>query len=119
MSKLSDTINSKLAEYGITPHPSEEETQPKSETNALPYIELQPVISSMAREIGGVLCQNGVFVRQRAAMTVSPDGRLVEMTARPPARSPSICTVPLRSRPRTLGSAVPGSLDVLIGSLDY
>ena len=82
MSKLSDTINSKLAEYGITPHPSEEETQPKSETNALPYIELQPVISSMAREIGGVLCQNGVFVRQRAAMTVSPDGRLVEMTAR-------------------------------------
>ena len=81
MSKLTDTINSKLAEYGIVPSP-EDNNETKTEAAALPYIELVPVISTMAREIGGVLCNNGVFVRQRSAMTISPDGRLVEMSAR-------------------------------------
>ena len=81
MSKLTDTINSKLAEYGISPSP-EDNNETKTEAAALPYIELVPVISTMAREIGGVLCNNGVFVRQRSAMTISQDGRLVEMSAR-------------------------------------
>lgn len=81
MSKLTDTINSKLAEYGISPSP-EDNNEKKTEEDGLPYIELVPVISTMAREIGGVLCNNGVFVRQRSAMTISPDGRLVEMSAR-------------------------------------
>jgi hypothetical protein len=81
MSKLTDTINSKLAEYGISPSP-EDNNEAKTEATGLPYIELVPVISTMAREIGGVLCNNGVFVRQRSAMTISQDGRLVEMSAR-------------------------------------
>ena len=81
MSKLTDTINSKLAEYGIVPSP-EDNKETKSEAAALPYIELVPVISTMAREIGGVLCNNGVFVRQRSAMTIAQDGRLIEMSAR-------------------------------------
>jgi hypothetical protein len=81
MSKLTDTINSKLAEYGIVPSP-EDNNEKKTEATGLPYIELVPVISTMAREIGGVLCNNGVFVRQRSAMTISQDGRLVEMSAR-------------------------------------
>jgi hypothetical protein len=81
MSKLTDTINSKLAEYGIVPSP-EDNNETKTEAAALPYIELVPVISTMAREIGGVLCNNGVFVRQRSAMTIAQDGRLIEMSAR-------------------------------------
>jgi hypothetical protein len=81
MSKLTDTINSKLAEYGISPSP-EDNNEAKTEATGLPYIELVPVISTMAREIGGVLCNNGVFVRQSSAMTISQDGRLVEMSAR-------------------------------------
>ena len=53
-----------------------------AENPEMPMVQIVPVISTMAREIGGILAQNGVFVRQRTAMTISPEGRLVEMSAR-------------------------------------
>ena len=82
MSDIGDVVSAKLAEYGIVPHPEEQVAGPSGENPEMPMVQIVPVISTMAREIGGILCQNGVFVRQRSAMTISPEGRLVEMTAR-------------------------------------
>lgn len=82
MSDIGDVVSAKLAEYGIVPHPEEQVAGPSVDNPEMPMVQIVPVISTMAREIGGILCQNGVFVRQRSAMTISPEGRLVEMTAR-------------------------------------
>lgn len=82
MSELGNEVSARLAEYGIVPHPDDSTTPPTPGTPEMPMVQIQPVISNMAREIGGILSQNGVYVRQRAPMTISPDGRLVEMTAR-------------------------------------
>jgi hypothetical protein len=82
MSEIGDQVSSKLAEYGIVPHPDDAPATPAAENPEMPMVQIVPVISTMAREIGGILSQNGVFVRQRSAMTISPEGRLVEMTAR-------------------------------------
>ena len=81
MSDLGDAVNSKLAEYGIVPERADQPVS-ASDVREMPAVEIKAVISDMAREIGGILCQNGVFVRQRSAMTISPEGRLVEMSAR-------------------------------------
>jgi hypothetical protein len=82
MSELGNEVSARLAEYGIVPHPDDSTTPPPPGTPEMPMVQIQPVISNMAREIGGILSQNGVYVRQRAPMTISSDGRLVEMTAR-------------------------------------
>ena len=82
MSEIGDMVSSKLAEYGIVPHPDDAPAAQATENPEMPMVQIVPVISTMAREIGGILRQNGVFVRQRSALTISPEGRLVEMTAR-------------------------------------
>ena len=82
MSEIGDMVSSKLAEYGIVPDRGEAAGAAASENPEMPMVQIVPVISTMAREIGGILSQNGVFVRQRSAMTISPEGRLVEMSAR-------------------------------------
>jgi hypothetical protein len=82
MSEIGDMVSSKLAEYGIVPHPDDAPAAQATENPEMPMVQIVPVISTMAREIGGILSQNGVFVRQRSALTISPEGRLVEMTAR-------------------------------------
>jgi hypothetical protein len=82
MSEIGDQVSSKLAEYGIVPHPDDAPAAAAPENPEMPMVQIVPVISTMAREIGGILSQNGVFVRQRSALTISPEGRLVEMTAR-------------------------------------
>ncbi len=82
MSEIGDQVSAKLAEYGIVPHPDDAPAAPAAEIPEMPMVQIVPVISTMAREIGGILSQNGVFVRQRSAMTISPEGRLVEMTPR-------------------------------------
>ena len=81
MSDVADEINSRLADKGLSPDAGPALAVVDGEGD-LPFIELRPVLSQMAREIGGVLSQNGVFCRQRNAMTISPDGRLVDMTPR-------------------------------------
>ena len=81
MSDVADDICANLAEGGLRPQASAALKAVESD-GELPYIELRPVLSQMAREIGGVLALNGVFTRQRSAITVDPDGRLVEMGAR-------------------------------------
>ena len=82
MSEIGDQVSSKLAEYGIVPSPEDAPVATSAENPEMPMVQIVPVISTMAREIGGILAQNGVFVRQRTAMTISPEGRLVEMSAR-------------------------------------
>jgi hypothetical protein len=82
MSEIGDQVSSKLAEYGIVAHPGDAQEAKTGENPEMPMVQIVPVISTMAREIGGILSQNGVFVRQRSAMTISPEGRLVEMSAR-------------------------------------
>lgn len=82
MSEIGDQVSSKLAEYGIVPSLEDAPVAAAAENPEMPMVQIVPVISSMAREIGGILAQNGVFVRQRTAMTISPEGRLVEMSAR-------------------------------------
>jgi hypothetical protein len=82
MSEIGDQVSSKLAEYGIVAHPGDAPAAQAAENPEMPMVQIVPVISTMAREIGGILSQNGVFVRQRSAMTISPEGRLVEMSAR-------------------------------------
>jgi len=82
MSEIGDMVSSKLAEYGIVPHPDDAPPAQATENPEMPMVQIVPVISTMAREIGGILSQNGVFVRQRSALTISPEGRLVEMSAR-------------------------------------
>ena len=81
MSEFGDAVNSKLAEYGLVPD-REDQAAPAAEAKEMPAVEIRSVISDMARDIGGILSQNGVFVRQRSAMTISQEGRLVEMTSR-------------------------------------
>jgi hypothetical protein len=81
MSDFGDAVNSKLAEYGLVPD-REDQAAPAAEDKEMPAVEIRAVISDMAREIGGILSQNGVFVRQRSAMTITHEGRLIEMTAR-------------------------------------
>jgi hypothetical protein len=82
MSEFGDVVSAKLAEYGIVPERGEDLPQPSQEQQEMPAVEIVPVMSTMAREIGGILSNNGVFVRQRSPMTISQEGRLVEMTAR-------------------------------------
>lgn len=82
MSDLGDAVNEKLAGAGVRRDDEAPAMAIVEDGNALPYVEIRPVLSGMAREIGGILSQNGVFVRQRTPLTISPDGRLEEMSAR-------------------------------------
>ena len=82
MSEIGDQVSSKLAEYGIVPTAEDAHVAASAENPEMPMVQIVPVISTMAREIGGILAQNGVFVRQRTACTISREGRLVEMSAR-------------------------------------
>jgi hypothetical protein len=54
----------------------------------LPKVEIVPVVSKVAAAFGGVLCNNGVFTRQRATFTIDRHGRLLEMS---PQRLRSYC----------------------------
>lgn len=82
MSEIADVVNEKLADAGLPPAPAGEGASGGKVglDTTLPMVQIVPVVSTMAREIAAVLCNNGVFVRQRQALTISGDGRLVEMT---------------------------------------
>jgi hypothetical protein len=77
-----DQISSKLAEYGIVPISDDVPIPLAFAPEAMPKVQIIQDISSMARDIGCILCQKEIFVRQRSALTISPEGRLVEMTPR-------------------------------------
>ena len=82
MSDLGDAVNESLAKAGIVADPPPANLSVVEKGDELPFVELRPVVSEMAREMAGILAQNGVFVRQRTPLTVGPDGRLIEMSAR-------------------------------------
>lgn len=79
MSDVSDSISAKLAENGVAPEPPPP-VSVVEKGDDLPFVEHKPQLSSMARDLANILCNNGLFVRQRAPLTVSKDGRFVEMT---------------------------------------
>ena len=82
---MSEKNQAALASHGISPAPDPRGDIPADPTSAapiLPYVEIRPVLSGMAREIGTILATNGVFTRQRSACTITDEGRILAMTPR-------------------------------------
>jgi len=82
-----DKLKAKMRERGVEPPappalPPAEGSEGANEVPELPAVEITPVIAPIAAQIGGILCTNGVFTRQRAVMTIDRAGRLVEMSAK-------------------------------------
>lgn len=82
MSDIADEINSRLAARGLPPDAAPTSLAVVEGEGDIPFVEIRPVLSQMAREIGAILANNGVFCRQRNALTIARDGRLLEMSAR-------------------------------------